>query len=87
MHKVDYENPYNVKFRDLLSDAIDAFGEPRVEGSHHIFRMPWKGQPWVNLQRDGKNAKPYHVKQVKAALDKMKEYLKEESENGENSKI
>ena len=81
MPKVDYESPNNVKFKDLLADAIEAFGEPRIEGSHHVFKMPWMGRPWVNLQKDGKNAKPYQVKQVKEALEKLKVFREEEKKN------
>lgn len=45
-------------------------GGYRVKGSHHIFKVPWSGQPWVNIQKDGKHAKPYQVKQVLAAIEK-----------------
>jgi len=47
------------------------FGEPRVAGSHHIFKTPWLGDPRVNLQRDGKMAKPYQVHQVIKAIEKL----------------
>lgn len=68
------ENPKNVKFADLMKVATAFFGEPRNKGtSHFIFKVPWQGQPWVNLQRDGKMAKSYQVKQVKEALTKHKE--------------
>lgn len=67
------KQPNNVKFKELLQIAIRYFGEPRIGGSHHIFKTPWKGQPWVNLQRDGKMAKPYQVKQVIKALEKLGE--------------
>lgn len=71
-------NPKNVTFNDLLKIAKDAFGEPRVNGtSHHVFKVPWKGKPWVNLQKDGKNAKPYQVKQVLDALRKLEEIQNE----------
>lgn len=83
--KASYEllqNPKNVRFKDLLRIATEAFGEPRVNGtSHHVFKVPWQGQPWVNLQADGKNAKDYQVKQVLAALKKL-----EEIENGKENK-
>ena len=66
------ENTRNVKFKDLLQIAVRYFGEPRITGIHHIFKTPWKGHPWVNLQKDGKMAKPYQVKQVVRALEKLK---------------
>ena len=69
-------NPKNVAFSDLLRICTEAFGEPRVKGSHHVFKVPWPGQPWVNLQKDGKMAKPYQVKQVTSALKKLEELKK-----------
>jgi hypothetical protein len=66
-------NPKNVRFADLRKVATVFFGEPRNSGSSHfIFKVPWPGQPWVNLQMDGKMAKPYQVKQVREALEKLK---------------
>lgn len=69
-------NPKNVKFKDLLNICIEYFGEPRTSGSHHIFKMPWVGNPRINLQRDGKMAKPYQVKQVIEAIKKLEETKK-----------
>ena len=72
------KNPKNVLFSDLLKVATEAFGNPRVKGtSHHVFKVPWQGMPWVNLQRDGKHAKPYQVKQVLEALKKLEEMKNE----------
>ncbi|MBN1940007.1 MAG: toxin HicA [Candidatus Aminicenantes bacterium] len=65
------ENPKNVRFDALLNLCRSVFGEPRVRGSHHIFKTPWPGEPFVNLQRDGKMAKPYQVMDVKRAIEKM----------------
>ena len=62
----------NVKFKTLLKICTIFFKGPRIEGSHYIFKTPWKGQPWVNIQRDKKMAKMYQVKQVKEALNKLK---------------
>lgn len=71
-------NPKNVAFSDLLKIAKEAFGEPRINGtSHHVFKVPWQGRPWVNLQKDGKNAKPYQVKQLLDALRKLEEFQNE----------
>ncbi len=64
-------NTKNVKFDDLLAICIKYFGNPRIKGSHHIFKMPWKGNPRLNIQKDGKMAKPYQVKMVIKALDKL----------------
>jgi hypothetical protein len=40
MEKDILANPKNVKFIDLLQICIKYFGDPRISGSHHIFRMP-----------------------------------------------
>lgn len=55
----------NVKFKTLLKIGTCFLKGPRIEGSHYIFKTPWKGQPWVNIQRDGKIAKIYQVRQMK----------------------
>ncbi|HBA72107.1 MAG: toxin HicA [Geobacteraceae bacterium GWC2_55_20] len=65
------ENTKNVSFNDLLNLCRRYFGEPRIAGSHHIFKTSWSGDPRVNLQRDGKMAKPYQVIQVKKAIEKL----------------
>ena len=64
-------NNRNVAFNDLLKLCQRYFGEPRIAGSHHIFKTPWAGDPRLNLQRDGKMAKPYQVIQVKRAIEKL----------------
>ena len=67
------ENDKNVKFIDLLKICTQFFGEPRIRGSHHIFKMPWLGDPRINIQKDGKMAKPYQVKAVKLALKRLRD--------------
>ena len=64
-------NPKNVKFNDLLHICTNYFGKPRIRGSHYIFKTPWQGDPRINLQKDGKMAKPYQVKAVVAALKRV----------------
>jgi len=66
-------NPNNVHFADLLSICQRHFGKPRINGSHHIFKTPWQGDPRLNLQRDGSKAKPYQVRDVVKALKKLQE--------------
>jgi len=68
------DNPKNVKFKDLLNLCKKYFGEPRITGSHHIFKTPWEGKPFVNIQKDGKMAKPYQVRDVKNAIEKLEEF-------------
>ncbi len=65
------DNVRNISFNDLLKLCQRYFGEPRIAGSHHIFKTPWPGDPRVNLQRDGKMAKPYQVVQVRKAIEKL----------------
>lgn len=65
------KNPKNVRFADLVQVCEAFFGECRRNGSHHVFRVPWAGEPFVNIQADGKSAKPYQVKQVRRALAKL----------------
>ena len=65
------ESPAGVRFADAVRVASHFFGPPRVRGSHHFFVMPWQGDPLVNLQRTGKNAKPYQVRQLLAAIDRL----------------
>ena len=70
MGKGILNNPNNVSFNKLLALCRTYFGEPRISGSHHIFKTPWQGDPRVNLQKDGKMAKPYQVQQVQRAIEK-----------------
>ncbi|MFF5176596.1 toxin HicA [Micromonospora sp. NPDC000316] len=47
------------------------FGKPRQVGtSHAVFKMPWAGDPRVNIQDDKGKAKAYQVRQVLKAIDK-----------------
>jgi hypothetical protein len=49
------------------------FGEPRQsDGSHVLFKMPWGGDPRINIQNDKGKAKAYQVRQVLLAIDKLK---------------
>lgn len=75
----ELKNDKNVKFKDLLKICEEFFGVPRINGSHHVFKMPWQGNPRVNIQKDGAKAKSYQVKQVKEALEKLKGMRKEQA--------
>lgn len=63
-------NPAGIRFEDAVKVAKRFFGEPRVKGSHQVFKTPWPGDPRVNLQEDGGKAKAYQVKQLIAEIDK-----------------
>jgi len=68
------DSPTNVRFNELEKLCTAYFGDPRSNGgSHMIFATPWPGDPRVNIQNKKGMAKPYQVKQVLAAIDKMKE--------------
>jgi hypothetical protein len=66
--------------------ARSFFGEPRQSGgSHTVFKTPWAGDPRVNIQDIKGQAKPYQVKQVLAAIDKL-EQLQAEADESEDDK-
>jgi len=61
----------SIRFDDLCSLMESVGFAKRTKGSHTIFRK--RGvEERINLQRDGNNAKPYQVKQVRAAILKYK---------------
>jgi hypothetical protein len=65
--------PTNVRFADLLKVCVEHFGNPRQRGtSHAVFKTPWPGDPRVNIQESRGKAKPYQVRQVLLAIDKLK---------------
>ncbi|MDR1188253.1 MAG: hypothetical protein LBK95_12500 [Bifidobacteriaceae bacterium] len=66
------DNPRNVRFADLERACRACFGQPRrASGSHMVFKMPWAGDPRVNIQNDRGMAKAYQVRQVIAAIDRL----------------
>jgi len=65
-------NPENVRFKDLCKACDFYFGSPRQKGSsHRIYRMPWPGDPRINIQNYKGKAKAYQVRQVLMAIDKL----------------
>ncbi|MEZ0357802.1 toxin HicA [Mycobacterium sp. SA01] len=72
------ESRTNVRYSDLLSVCAHYFGESRHGStSHAVFRTPWHGEPRVNIQNKNGQAKPYQVKQVLEAIDKLNSTGKE----------
>ncbi len=70
-------DPKGVRFNDLCKVCDAYFGEPRQKAtSHRVYKMPWPGDPRVNIQNDKGAAKAYQVRQVLKAIDKL------EAENG-----
>jgi len=65
-------NPGNVRFREICKICEYYFGPPRIKkGSHRVYKMPWPGDPRVNIQNFKGMAKIYQVKQVLKAIEKM----------------
>ncbi len=66
-------SPAAIRFADACKVATHYFGPPRQKGSsHHVWKMPWAGDPRVNLQPGaGGKAKPYQVRQVLQAIDRL----------------
>lgn len=65
--------PSNVGFSELKKICTAYFGNPRHAGSSHvIFKTPWAGDPRVNIQNSKGKAKPYQVRQVLQAIDRLK---------------
>ena len=64
--------PKNTGFSELARVCDRFFGEPRHRGSsHRVYRMSWPGDPRVNIQDDKGMAKPYQVRQVIRALERL----------------
>jgi hypothetical protein len=67
-------NPNGIKFKDLCKVCDHYFGEPRqASTSHRVYKKPWKGDPRINIQSFKSMAKPYQVRQVIKAIDKLQE--------------
>jgi hypothetical protein len=64
--------PRAVRFADAIKVAERYFGAARQKGSSHVvFKMPWLGDPRVNLQNDRGKAKACQVRQLLDAIDKL----------------
>jgi hypothetical protein len=72
----------SVHFNDLYKVCEHYFGKPRSSGSSHfVFRTPWALDPRVNIQSDKGKGKPYQVRQVLAAIDKLTAIQKAQSDS------
>ena len=64
--------PAKLAFGDLKKVCIACFGAARQDGSSHaVFKTPWPGDPRVNIQNSKGKAKPYQVRQVLQAIEKL----------------
>lgn len=71
----------NVRYTDLYKVCEHYFGEPRQNGTAHaVFRTPWPGKPYVNIQSRNGQGKPYQVEQVIDAIDKLAEIRAQQQE-------
>jgi hypothetical protein len=71
---VDMDAGREIHFSDLVKVCDHFFGSPRQRGtSHHVYKMPWPGDPRVNIQNAKGKAKPYQVRQVLKAIAKLKD--------------
>ena len=74
------QNPKGIRFNDLSKVCDHYFGKPRSRGtSHRIYRTPWQGDPRGNIQNAKGKAKPYQVRQVLWAIERV------ENEDGKGS--
>ena len=65
-------HPHGIRFRDLCRVCDFFFGKARQSGSsHRLYKTPWQGDPRINMQHDQGMAKPYQVRQVLRALDRL----------------
>ena len=61
----------SIRFDDRCSLLESVGFAKRTKGSHTIFRKAGVEER-INVQREGNNAKPYQVKQVRAVMLKYK---------------
>lgn len=65
-------NPKGVRFQDLCRACDFYFGEARqTNSSHRVYKTPWVGDPRVNIQNEKGMAKPYQVRQVLKAIERL----------------
>jgi predicted RNA binding protein YcfA (HicA-like mRNA interferase family) len=57
----------NISFDELCGLLLHLGFDERTRGSHHIFRRSGIEER-INLQRDGRHAKVYQVRQVRAVI-------------------
>lgn len=59
----------NINFDDLCNFLKKIGFDEYTRGSHHLFRKEGVEEK-INLQKEGNNAKPYQVKQVRNIIQK-----------------
>jgi len=67
-------NPTGISFKELCKVCDQYFGQPRQSStSHRVYKTPWHGNPRVNIQNDKGAAKPYQVRQVLQAVQRLEQ--------------
>ena len=70
-------NPKGIRFNKLVRICDYFFGEARQNStSHRVYKIPWQGDPRVNIQENRKDkgmAKQYQVRQAIKALTKLRD--------------
>jgi hypothetical protein len=67
------QSPCGIRFAELCRVCDYFFGRSRQFGSsHRIYKMPWEGDPRVNIQNAKGMAKAYQVRQVLKAIERLK---------------
>ena len=57
---------------DLKNMCVHFFAKPHQSGSSHcVFKTPWPGDLRVNIQNNKGKAKPYQMRQVLPAIEKL----------------
>lgn len=68
------QNPKGIRFSELCKVYDYYFGRPRqASGSHRVYKMPWQGDPRINLQNHQGMAKAYQVKQALLAIQMIED--------------
>ena len=66
------QTPKGIRFNDLCKVCDSYFGKARQSGSsHRVYKTPWQGDPRVNIQNSKGKAKPYQVRQVLQAIERL----------------
>ena len=66
-------NESSMRFKRLKTICDHFFGQPRIKGSHHIYSTALPQAPLVNIQSDKGKAKRYQTRQVRSALEIIRE--------------
>jgi hypothetical protein len=67
-------NPKGVRYNDLCKVCDKYFGKAhQTSSSQRIYKMPWQGDPRINIQNSKGKAKAYQVKQVLMTIQRLED--------------